>query len=704
MADIPVNESTAETLVTVSYNGQTEVNFDFLVFTPEQLRVIIRPDGGGAEVELNYPADFSVSGLNNPMGGQITLIGVSTSVNDEIYLWRDTPIQREKDWQTAGDYKAELVNREQDEIYMILQENRRDLRSNAGGLNAEIAARVAGDEALSDRIDDMEGVVNDAADRAEAAAFASEGSANSSNDAADRAEAAAASVDGVFALENKTVLEALNVKPEVHAIHLDGWDALGDGRGGLFIDQDNGSTDTIVSGDGRTWYKVVDVQAQRVLHTPKINRLIPRSMQAIADGLPLSPAMFGAKGWDEATDGNAIRDALLFMAEFVHESDATLDLMGKRYLIDKPIHPTGAAFYRKRITNGLLRAAPTFPLDEHMFDFTGFDGGSRLTRNRFDNLNFIGSPPGSAIPRVGGWIRFNQTLGNEIHDCLFEFCRWRGVWDENTSAGAGNVIFNNRFYGGDQQDTFNTAVRLAGYDNKITNNMSAEFANHIFCEKGANIITGNHVYNYNTSATRGAGITTGPMENSNETIIQGNYVDTVRIDVFNPGNTSILGNKFLIPNISYWSERPETAFIELVSTETTGSVSVYGLLITGNQFKSSFGLAESVKGRTAGAALYLRNDAFIKDNIFKNVTKRAAQVSKTVSGLSSVSSVIIDLTEYKMPSIGSDFENAVSCIAQGSGGYISGVSRSSSIFTVLFSTPFTGKVTLSATMCANGAW
>lgn len=122
MVDIPVNESTAETVVVISYAGQTEVNFDFLIFYPEQLRVIIRPNSDGAEAELHYPADFSVSGLNNPTGGQITLIGVSTSVDDEIYLWRDTPIQREKDWQTAGDYKADLVNREQDEIYMILQE------------------------------------------------------------------------------------------------------------------------------------------------------------------------------------------------------------------------------------------------------------------------------------------------------------------------------------------------------------------------------------------------------------------------------------------------------------------------------------------------------------------------------------------------------------------------------------------------------
>src|SRR5690606_9122071 len=115
------------------------------------------------------------------------------------------------------------------------------------------------------------------------------------------------------------------------------------------------------------------------------------------------------------------------------------------------------------------------------------------------------------------------------------------------------------------------------------------------------------------------------MENSNETLIQGNYVDTVRVDVFYPENTTISGNKFLIPNINYWNGRT-TAFIELVSASTTETLRMKNLQIIGNQFKSSSGVAESIRCRTAGVATVIEEDVFIKDNVFMRVSKRAAQV------------------------------------------------------------------------------
>ena len=38
----------------------------------------------------------------------------------------------------------------------------------------------------------------------------------------------------------------------------------GDGLGGLYIDTDNGSSDTFTSADGRTWYRVQDVSEERL--------------------------------------------------------------------------------------------------------------------------------------------------------------------------------------------------------------------------------------------------------------------------------------------------------------------------------------------------------------------------------------------------------------------------------------------------------
>lgn len=645
--------------------------------------VVVLRDADGIDTPQYLNQHFTIAGSSWPNGGLVSFYNAPPH-GMKVIRSRQTQAKQTVDLGNKQRNDAEAVELQLDRLTMAIQD--RGARTDAAwwGVIAEISARIHGDRLLNARVD-QEIIDRDNGDKALASLIGQAGSI----------------AEHVF--ESNLALSMAEVKPTFHAILTLGGQTPKDGLGGLYVDEDNGSTETLVSGDGRTWYKVVDVQAERVLHTPKINRLIPRSMQAIADGLPLSPAMFGAKGWDEATDGNAIRDAMMFMAEFVAESDLTLDLMGKRYLIDKPIRLTGSAFYRKRITNGLLRVGPSFPQDEHILDFTGLTTGSRLDRNRFDNLNFLGAVPGSGVPRAGGWIRFNATLGNDIHDCLFEYCRGRGIWDENTRAGAGNYIHNNRFYGGDQQDTFNSAIRLAGYDNKIAHNMCAEFANHIYCEKGANIITGNHVYNYNKSAILGAGITTGPMENSNETLIQGNYVDTVRVDVYYPGNTTVSGNKFLIPNISYWEGRT-TAFIELVSASSTEALELKGLQITGNQFKSSYGTAESVRCRTGGVPVIVSDDVFIKDNVFLRVNKRAAQVSVTLKNLTAVTSVNIDLSQYKIPGCLSDHENALSYTAQGSGGSVTGITRNNDVYTVNFATAFTGKLTLAATMCTNGAW
>ncbi|MDP8249291.1 hypothetical protein I7V35_00110 [Pseudochrobactrum saccharolyticum] len=496
------------------------------------------------------------------------------------------------------------------------------------------------------------------------------------------------------------------VPSSTHYIRTAGESMRGDGKGGLYIDEPNGTANTVDSLDGRTWYKVVDVQSERVLHTPKISRMIPRSLKIIADGLPLSPLDFGARGMDALRDADGIQSALQFLADFVGDSDATLDCGGKRFLLNRAIAPTSASgFYRKRITNGFFRVASSFPADTYMFDLSGLGNtGNQISRIRIDNNFFVGAAPGGAVPRAYGWIKLNYTLGNDIHDNVMEFLTGRGIWDENTRAGAGNYIRDNRMFGSDTPGNYITGIRVAGYDNKIYNNMLAEFSEHIRCEKGANVISGNHVYNFRRGNTEGPGISTGREENSNETLIQGNYIDTVRIDVYNPENTTITGNKFLIPNISYWAERPETAFIELVSTQTTGTHYVDGLQIIGNQFKSSYGVAEAIRARTAGAALIIRDDVFIKDNIFMRVNKRAAQASITKEGLAAVTSTTIDLSSFKIPSVSNDHLNMVACAAQGTGGSVTNLTRSNDVYTVNFSSPFTGKVTLSATMCANGAW
>lgn len=54
----------------------------------------------------------------------------------------------------------------------------------------------------------------------------------------------------------RAIAETATIPSPTHAIMLYGWDTVGDGKEGLFVDFDTGSTDTLISGDGRTWYRV----------------------------------------------------------------------------------------------------------------------------------------------------------------------------------------------------------------------------------------------------------------------------------------------------------------------------------------------------------------------------------------------------------------------------------------------------------------
>lgn len=126
MANFPVPESSGETKAVITFAGQTSVDFDFYVVRSEQMDVRIMPAAGGDQVILD-PASFTVSGIGNQNGGSVALIGVATVPGDVVLMRRVTPIERKKEWQNEGDYKAELVNDEQDEIYLIMQELQRNM-------------------------------------------------------------------------------------------------------------------------------------------------------------------------------------------------------------------------------------------------------------------------------------------------------------------------------------------------------------------------------------------------------------------------------------------------------------------------------------------------------------------------------------------------------------------------------------------------
>ena len=66
--------------------------------------------------------------------------------------------------------------------------------------------------------------------------------------------------------------EAAFILPLTHAIEVYGDATVGDGLGGLYIDTNNGASETFISGDGRTWYLAQDIREAR-LTAPLVNQI-----------------------------------------------------------------------------------------------------------------------------------------------------------------------------------------------------------------------------------------------------------------------------------------------------------------------------------------------------------------------------------------------------------------------------------------------
>lgn len=64
-----------------------------------------------------------------------------------------------------------------------------------------------------------------------------------------------ASVIGSLPFVAKPQASSASIDPSFHSVQLFGSSGFSDGRGGLFIDSNNGSDDTFTSADGRTWYR-----------------------------------------------------------------------------------------------------------------------------------------------------------------------------------------------------------------------------------------------------------------------------------------------------------------------------------------------------------------------------------------------------------------------------------------------------------------
>ena len=114
--------------------SQTVFAYDFLIFDEADITVI----KDGVTLTLGAGNDYTVSGVGNASGGNITLT-TGASAGELVTIFRDTVIQRESQYQVDCRFDAEPIERDLDRITVILQELDRDL-SRSIVLNPEDAS------------------------------------------------------------------------------------------------------------------------------------------------------------------------------------------------------------------------------------------------------------------------------------------------------------------------------------------------------------------------------------------------------------------------------------------------------------------------------------------------------------------------------------------------------------------------------------
>lgn len=214
------------------YDGNsvtTVFDFDFRIVDESHLSVI-KTDAAGIESELVIGADYTVSGVGDASGGQITL-SIAPKFGEKITILRKVPFTQQTDLENQGAFFAETIEAALDLAVMRDQELSEKVdrafkttavgdRYDAGGLRFSN---------LADGVDPQDAATVGQTMGAQQAATAAAQSAQQAELAAQRALAAAvplAAGRNFAAAHNRLTLESLRITAGQYA---GGWRATGAG-------------------------------------------------------------------------------------------------------------------------------------------------------------------------------------------------------------------------------------------------------------------------------------------------------------------------------------------------------------------------------------------------------------------------------------------------------------------------------------------
>lgn len=108
-------------------NGATTVfAYTFRVFAATDL-VVIKRNAAGLETVLAYATDFTVTGVNNAAGGNVTLLGIAPASGETLTIMRNMSPTQPTSFVTAGSFFASSHEDTFDRVVMLLQQQQDQL-------------------------------------------------------------------------------------------------------------------------------------------------------------------------------------------------------------------------------------------------------------------------------------------------------------------------------------------------------------------------------------------------------------------------------------------------------------------------------------------------------------------------------------------------------------------------------------------------
>lgn len=123
MTEILINDLTPRIQATAS-GGQTVFTYNYPIFDEGDLSVYLTPAGQAPDDAidlLTLASDYTVQGVGEATGGTVTLL-VPAANGDIITIERTIPLNRLSDYNDAGSFKAQTVNRDFDRGVMMSQQ------------------------------------------------------------------------------------------------------------------------------------------------------------------------------------------------------------------------------------------------------------------------------------------------------------------------------------------------------------------------------------------------------------------------------------------------------------------------------------------------------------------------------------------------------------------------------------------------------